>query len=445
MNLAGLPLPPRVRDILAAALDAVDPYRAVRRALESPDPPTRAALAAARRVVVLAVGKAAFPMAQAARDLLGPRIARGVVVTKAGHAGGPLPGFRTVFGGHPLPTVGSQRAAAAVLQAVHGLQADDVVLLLLSGGGSALMTAPRLPLTLTDLQRTTQLLLASGATIAEVNTVRKHLDAVKGGGLAQAAAPATVVALVLSDVLGNPLDVIASGPAVPDPTTFDDAWAVLTRYGLVERVPAAVREVLRRGRRGEVPETPKPGAAFFHSVHHRVVGDVAQAVEAAAKRAAREGFHTAIAATALQGEAREIGRGLAAVLREMAERERPLPRPACLLLGGETTVTLGESYGRGGRNQELALAAVEALDGLRDAYLVAFATDGADGPTDAAGAVAQADTLRRARARGLSPAAYLRQHDAYAFWQAVGGLLRTGPTQTNVNDLILLCTGALGK
>ncbi len=440
MFTARLPLPPALRTILAAALPAVAPDEAIRRALSNPDPLTRAALAQPGRVVVVALGKAAYPMAKAAYEVLGERIARGVIVTKAGHASEPLPGFRVIIGGHPIPTTGSQRGAAAILQALRGLRPEDVVLLLISGGGSALATAPRLPLTLADLQRTTQLLLASGATIEEINTVRKHLDAIKGGGLAKAAAPATVIVLVLSDVLGDPLDTIASGPATPDPTTFDDAWAVLARYDLLDRVPSPVRALLGQGRQGKVPETPKPDEPFFARVHHRIVGNVAQAVEAAAEEAARQGFHTAIGATALQGEAREIGRGLAAVLKEMAHHNRPLPRPACLLFGGETTVTLGETHGLGGRNQELALAAVETLAGLQGVWLVAFATDGTDGPTNAAGAVATGETAQQARARGLSPADFLQRHDAYHFWEAVGGLLRTGPTQTNVNDLILLAT-----
>ncbi len=435
-----LPLPEPLRQVLAAALEAVDPYLAVKRALETPDPPTQALLAAPR-VVVIALGKAAFPMARAAREVLGERIARGVVVTKAGYApDDALPGFRVHIGGHPVPTEGSVRAAAAIFAALRGLRPEDAVLLLISGGGSALATAPHLPLTLADMQRTTALLLASGAAIEEINAVRKHLDAVKGGGLARAAAPARVVALVLSDVLGDPLDAIASGPAVPDPTTFADAWQVLASRGLTDRLPPAVREWLQRGLRGEVPETPKPGDPLFARVHHRIVGNLALAVEAAAAEARRRGFHTAIATTALQGEAGEIGRGLAAVLQEMARRDRPLPRPACLLLGGETTVTLGETHGLGGRNQELALAAVEALAGLPDVWLISFATDGTDGPTDAAGAVATGETLARARTLGLAPADFLRRHDAYHFWDAVGGLLRTGPTQTNVNDLMLLVT-----
>ncbi len=439
--LENLPLPEPIRNVLSAALQAVDPYQAVVRALTAPDKATQQALASAQRWIVVALGKAAFPMAKAAADILGERIARGVVVTKRGHASGEIPRFRMIEAGHPVPDAGSRRGAAAILAAVEDAGPADAVLVLISGGGSALATAPRLPLTLADLQRTTQLLLASGATIEEVNTVRKHLDSIKGGGLAKAAAPAQVVTLVLSDVLGDPLDAIASGPTVPDPTTFADAWQVLTRYHLTERLPSRVRALLQSGLRGEIPETPKPGDPVFARVHHRVVGNLRLAAEAALQGARAEGFAAEIATTTLQGEAREVGRVLAAVLQEMAQHQHPLPRPACLIWGGETTVTLGEQYGLGGRNQELALAAVRPLAGLQEVWLVAFATDGTDGPTDAAGAVATGETWQRACSLGLSPAEALARHDAYPFWMQVGGLLRSGPTQTNVNDLILLVAG----
>ncbi len=396
------------------------------------------------RVWLVAVGKAAYPMARAAREVLGGRVQGGVVLTKAGHAGPPLPGLSLYEAGHPVPDERGVQAARAIEALLAQAQADDLVLLLLSGGGSALLVSPAPPLTLEDLRRTTDLLLASGATITEVNAVRKHLERLKGGQLARLAAPARVVALVLSDVLGDPLDAIASGPAAPDPTTFAEAWTVLVRYGLAERVPQAVRERLQAGLRGEVPETPKPGDPLFARVRHHIVGSVRVAAEAALTEARRLGFHAAIATTTLEGEAREVGRALAAVLREMAVYGRPLPRPACLIWGGETTVTLGTGpHGRGGRNQELALAAVEPLAGVPGALLVAFATDGTDGPTDAAGAVVDGDLLARAQALGLRAPDFLARHDAYRFFAPLGALLRPGPTRTNVNDLTLLLTGKL--
>ncbi len=457
------PLGEAAARILDAALQAVDPDAAVRQALTydpqqgtlrvagapgagagspAPTPAVTLTLTPPGRVWLVAVGKAAYPMARAAREVLDDRLRGGVVLTKEGYAGPPLPPLEVREAGHPVPDARGVAAAEAIARLLAQTRPDDLVLLLISGGGSALLVSPAPGLTLDDLQRTTDLLLVSGAPIIEVNAVRKHLERLKGGQLARLAAPATVVGLVLSDVLGDPLDAIASGPAVPDPTTFADAWAVLRRYGLTERVPPAVRRHLQAGLQGQVPETPKPGDPLFDRVHHIVVGSVRVAAEAAQATAQRLGFHTAIATTALQGEAREVGRVLAAVLGEMAHHNRPLPRPACLLWGGEATVTLGAGpHGRGGRNQELALAAVEPLAGVPAALLVTFATDGTDGPTDAAGAVVDGETLARARALGLDPRAALSRHDAYAFFAALDALLRPGPTQTNVNDLVLLLTG----
>ncbi len=454
------PLGEAARRILEAALQAVDPYAAVRRALAydpqqgmlsvqapagtpaaTPAPQVALPLAPQGRVWLIAVGKAAYPMARAAREVLGDRLSGGVVLTKEGYAGPPLPPLEIHEAGHPVPDARGVAAAQTIARLLAQTQPADLVLLLLSGGGSALLVSPAPGLTLDDVQRTTDLLLASGAPITEVNAVRKHLERLKGGQLARLAAPASVVALVLSDVLGDPLDAIASGPAAPDPTTFADAWAVLARYGLLEQVPPAVRRHLQAGLQGQVPETPKPGDPLFGRVHAILIGSVRVAAEAAQAAAQRLGFHAAIATTTLQGEAREVGRALAAVLTEMAHHQRPLPRPACLIWGGETTVTLGSGpHGRGGRNQELALAAVEPLAGAPAALLVTLATDGTDGPTDAAGAAVDGETWARARALGLDPRAALARHDAYAFFAALDALLRPGPTQTNVNDLTLLLT-----
>ncbi|HEY57890.1 MAG TPA: glycerate kinase [Anaerolineae bacterium] len=446
--LAQHPLGEAVARILEAALQAVEPAMAVRRALAYDAHQrvlqvagTRLSVASQGRIWVVAVGKAAYPMAYAAREVLGDHLHGGVVLTKAGHAGPSLPPLEVREAGHPVPDARGVQAAQAIEALLAQARADDLVLLLLSGGGSALLVSPAPPLSLEDLRRTTDLLLASGATITEVNAVRKHLERLKGGQLARLAAPARVVALVLSDVLGDPLDAIASGPAAPDPTTFAEAWAVLVRYGLAERVPRAVRERLQAGLRGEIPETPKPGDLLFARVRHHIVGSVRVAAEAALTEAQCLGFHAAIATTTLEGEAREVGRALAAVLREMAVYGRPLQRPACLIWGGETTVTLGAGpHGRGGRNQELALAAVYPLAGMPGALLVAFATDGTDGPTDAAGAVVDGETLTRAWALGRDPRKALARHDAYDFFAPLGALLRPGPTRTNVNDLTLLLT-----
>jgi glycerate 2-kinase len=267
--------------------------------------------------------------------------------------------------------------------------------------------------------------------------VRKHLSDLKGGGVARLAEPAPVACLVLSDVVGDPLDAIASGPTTPDPTTFADAWAVLQRYGLADQVPGPVRERLRAGLDGRLPETPKPGAALFQGVHNVVVGSNRLAAEAAVEAARAEGLHALLLSTFVEGEARQVARVAAALAKELVCCDRPVPRPGCLVWGGETTVTVRGS-GLGGRNQELALAAALALEGLPDVLLVALGTDGTDGLTDAAGAVATGETIARARSLGLDPAAHLENNDAYPFFDALGDLLRTGPTGTNVNDLLLL-------
>jgi glycerate 2-kinase len=292
-------------------------------------------------------------------------------------------------------------------------------------------------ITLDDLQRTTELLLRCGATISEINTVRKHLDQVKGGGLARLAAPAPVIALVLSDVVGNSLEAIASGPTVPDTTTWVDAASVLRRYELCDAVPRAVADRLQAGLDGRIPDTPKPGDLVFARVRTHIVGSNLQACGAAAAEAERLGFRSLVLTSYVEGEAREAARVLAALLREVHASGHPLPRPSCLVAGGETTVTVRGS-GKGGRNQELALAAAWPLRGVPRVMLASIGTDGSDGPTDAAGALVDGTTLDRAAELGLDAARHLVENDAYPFFDRLGDLIRTGPTSTNVNDLYLL-------
>jgi len=295
-----------------------------------------------------------------------------------------------------------------------------------------LLTLPAGHITLEDSQRLTQALLRCGATINQINTIRKHIEDVKGGRLAQLAAPATVVTLVLSDVIGNPLDFIASGPTVPDTTTFRDALDVLEQFDLVEQVPPAVLEQLRRGERGEVPETPKPGDPLFARVQTEVVGSLEIAAAAAEAEAQRLGFHTLLLTTFIEGEAREVAKVAAALAKELVWRGQPLPPPACLIAGGETTVTV-RGEGKGGRNQELALAAALAIAGLPRTLILAAATDGSDGPTDAAGGMVDGESVRRGDAR-----AFLARNDSYTYLECTGDLLKTGPTNTNVNDLLFI-------
>jgi hydroxypyruvate reductase len=313
----------------------------------------------------------------------------------------------------------------------------DVVVCLISGGASALLCQPREGLTLEDLQHVTRALLKSGATINELNAVRKHLDTVKGGELARLAQPSQVVSLILSDVVGNPLDVIASGPTAPDPTTYVEAIAVVERYKLRRLLPARVCQLLQAGAEGRLAETPKPGDPLFTNVLNLVVGSNQQAAAAAAAEAERLGLHVLLLSTYIEGEAREVGKVLAGLAREMVATNRPLPRPACVIAGGETTVTV-RGDGLGGRNQELALGAATRLAGLQDVLVVGLATDGADGPTDAAGALADGTTLARAATQGLDPDAALANNDAYRFFEPLGDLLKLGPTRTNVNDLMLV-------
>jgi glycerate 2-kinase len=429
------------RDVLAAALAAVAPRTAVHRHLHRDGDRLVADgamydLTRYRRVRVVGAGKASGAMAAAVEDLLGDHIDDGLVVVKDGY-GAPTSRITLREGGHPVPDARGLAATTELLGLLRDLHADDLLLVLLSGGGSALLEQPVPGVDLAALQATTDLLLRAGAAIAEVNTVRKHLSRVKGGGLARAAAPASVLALVLSDVLGDPLDVIASGPLAPDPTTYADASAVLARYELWNQVPDTVAAHLRAGLAGRVAETPKPGDPAFGRVRQLVIGGIAQAADAAVAQARALRLNALLLSTYVEGEARDVGRVLAALARELALREQPLRRPACLVLGGETTVTV-RGAGLGGRNQEVALSAIPGLAGLHDVLVLSAATDGGDGPTDAAGAWADGTSLARATAQGLDPSDYLARNDAFHFFAALNDLLRTGPTLTNVNDLMFV-------
>ena len=427
--------------ILQAALRAADAEGAVRRTLrccgdELAVGPLRLDLREFRHVWVVGFGKASARMARAVEEALGGRLDGGLVVTQHGH-GVPLRRVEVLEASHPLPGPEGEAAARRVLQLVQSAGEDDLLLCVISGGGSALMPLPAEGVTLQDKVAVTDLLLRSGARIQEVNAVRKHLSAVKGGRLAQAAYPARTVGLVVSDVVGNQLDTVSSGPLSPDPTTYQEALRVLERYGLVERVPDPVRRHLERGAAGEVPETPKPGDPVFDRVTLLVVASVVEAVEAARLAAQDLGYRAVVLTTSLEGEAREVGRVVAAVAREEVLQDRPVRKPACLIFGGETTVTI-RGPGRGGRNQELALAAAVGLENLSGVLVAGFATDGADGPTDAAGAFAHGGTVQLGRSLGMEAERYLAANDSYAFFQAAGGLVRTGPTGTNVNDLVLV-------
>jgi hydroxypyruvate reductase len=419
---------PRILRILSFALKAVDPFEAVQKHLP----------ATTGRVHGLGIGKAAIPM----MDALAARIqlSGGLAVTK--FAPPDTSGFYPVIeGGHPIPDARSLQAGKRVLEFVSSLSEDDTLICLISGGGSALVTSPYEGVSLEDLQSLTELLLASGARIDEINTIRRHLDRIKGGGLARIT-KAKIISLILSDVIGNPLEAIASGPTFPNPTTREDALAILRKYfpGLSTELRRhrdsldSVCQCLRDSKRLET--TMSDGSSFAH-VKNIIIGDNQLAAQAALEQARREGFHAEILTNELQGEARKVGISLAKKLRAEIAKQR---RPFCLIAGGETTVTI-EGNGKGGRNQELALAAVDELKDLQNVMLIALATDGDDGPTDAAGAVVTGESAQRAEAYGLSVAEHLSHNDAYPFFEALGDLIQTDPTGTNVNDLVFLIGG----
>lgn len=429
-------------ELVWAALGAVNPARAVARYLRREGPTLFIGdrpydLNWIDRVVVIGAGKAGAGMAAAVEAFLGERVATGWVNVRYGYEPAQMLARIHIHpAGHPIPDEAGLEGTRRILGLVDSLTPRDLVLVLVSGGASALMEAPVPDVSLADLQALTDNLLRSGATIGEINTVRKHLSQVKGGRLAERIARRGTQAavLILSDVVGSPLDAIGSGPCVPDPTTFADAWAVLERYNLLDQVPPSVFRHLERGRNGQEPETPKPGDPLFAGMHTVIVAENRTAAEAAVERARALGFHAILLTTYLEGEAREVGRVLAALAKEEARAGSPLPRPACLVLGGETTVTV-RGPGRGGRNQEVALGAALALDGWENILVATLATDGTDGPTDAAGAFVDGSTVARARALGLDPAEHLAHNDAYPFFAALGDLIITGPTGTNVNDL----------
>src|SRR5262245_42140237 len=385
-----------------------------------------------RRVVVLGCGKAGAAMARAVEGSLGDRVTEGFVVVKDGY-GGPTRRIRLAEAGHPVPDARGQRAAQRLLELARGAAADDLVIVLISGGGSALTPAPAPPITLEEKQATMRLLLEAGATINELNAVRKHLSLIKGGQLARAASPACVLTLVLSDVIGDPLDVIASGPTAPDPSTFGDALDVLKTRGLLDRVPASVRDRLTAEARGQIAETPKPGDPLFERVGNLVIGNNALIATAAVERARALGYRVTLLTRSLDGEAR-------AAARNLVDRAQALSPPACAIAAGETTVTV-RGGGLGGRCQEFALAAALEIEGEDGIAVLAAGTDGTDGSTDAAGAIVDGSSVERGRRAGADARAALDDNDSHGFLRASGDLLISGPTNTNLLDLYVALRG----
>lgn len=414
--------------IFRAALAAADPEAAVLRHLKF-DGRTitadRRRYQAARfdRIQVIGAGKAGAAMARAVERVLGRRIAGGWINIKDGHSA-PLRRIHLHECGHPVPDQRGVEGSEQILEIADQAGERDLLICVLSGGASALLPAPAPPVTLAEKQEITRRLLASGATIHEMNAVRKHLSRIKGGRLARAAYPATIIALILSDVIGNDLDVIGSGPTVADSSTIESAAAILDKYRIPE--PSA-----------RTDETPKVGDTALEHVQNIIVGSNRQAIDAAAKQAKALGYRTLVLSTFIDGETREIAAMHAAIAKEVLASGRPVKRPACLLSGGETTVTL-RGNGLGGRNQEFVLSAAIALEGPAPVTIFSAGTDGTDGPTDAAGAIADSRTIATARARGLDPARFLTANDSYHFFEPLESLIKTGPTGTNVMDVRLL-------
>ena len=447
--------------IFQAAVDRVDPYAMIRSqvtlygsvlSIETETVHENIDLDTFEEIIVLGAGKAGAPMARALEDILGDRITRGTVVVKSGH----LDTLRTVElleASHPVPDHRSVAAGKHILdEAVRGGE-GTLFLIVVSGGGSALIESPRqcsidgtpVEITLEDIQLTTSILLASGAAIHEINAVRKHLSDIKGGQLARALHPAHSISLILSDVVGDRLDAIASGLTVGDPTTFSTALGHVVSYGIASKLPKPVMRILTAGAEGLLEETPKPGDPVFRSVQNVLVGTNYQALLAAENTADSLGYNTAIITSQLVGEARNAARFITAVAGEVRRHETPLRTPACLLFGGETTVTL-RGDGLGGRNQEMALTILDEMraapEDLRDVSVLCASTDGTDGPTDAAGAFVSPELIATTDAKALDPRDYLRRNDSYRFFDAVGGLLKTGPTNTNVCDIQIVLVPA---
>jgi hydroxypyruvate reductase len=415
--------------ILKAALRAANPAAAVVARLSRED------LTRYRHIYVVGAGKAGAAMARAAERVLGRRITRGLLNVKYGHVA-PLRRIELNECGHPVPDQRGVEGARRIAEIAAGAGSGDLVLCLISGGASALLPLPADPVTLDEKQEVTKLLLASGASIHEINAVRKHISRLKGGQLARLAWPAQVLSLLLSDVIGDDLDVIGSGPTAPDASTFALARAVLEKYGIFDRAPASIRERIESAERGEIAETPKRGERIFTRVRNVVIANNRLAVDAAAAHARQLGFHTLVLSTFVEGETREIARMHAAIAKEIVHAGRPLKPPACIVTGGETTVTL-RGDGLGGRNQEFVLSAALDIAGLANVVVLSAGTDGSDGPTDAAGAIADGRTL------GRNPRApeFLARHDSYHYFEGLHDLIVTGPTHTNVMDVRLVLVG----
>lgn len=389
-----------------------------------------------KNLFVVGAGKATAKMASAVESLLGKRITRGIINVKYDHVT-ELCRIKLIESGHPVPDKNGQNGANAILDLIKDSGKDDLIICLISGGGSALLPLPAQGISLKDKQNTIKVLLSCGATIHEINAIRKHMSAIKGGRVAHEAYPATIASLILSDVVGDDLDVIASGPTVPDTSTYQDCMEIFSRYDIIKELPITVVKHIEAGCSGKIPETPKPGDPAFDKTNNLIIGSNMEAITAAKQEAERLGYNTLVLSSMIQGETSHIAHVHGAIAREILQTGNPLSPPACALSGGETTVTL-TGDGLGGRNQEFALAAAIDIAGKESIVVLSAGTDGTDGPTDAAGAVADTHTLMRAKAFGLNPRHFLANNDSYHFFKKLGDLFITGPTNTNVMDLRII-------
>ena len=387
-------------------------------------------------IYVVGGGKACAPMAKAMEGLLGDKIDNGIIVVKYDH-GLSLKKIETVEASHPIPDENGERGASDILRLLSGTGEKDLIICLISGGGSALLVQPHKGITLQDIQTASAELLACGATIDEINTVRKHLSSIKGGQLAKAAYPSTLITLMLSDVVGDPMDIIASGPTVPDESTFEDAYKIIQKYSLEDKILNSVYRFLRSGKTGKIEETPKNGDEIFDNTQNVIVGSNKIALDAAEKKAKDLGYNTIILSSLVEGESRETAKFFAAIAREVSRTGIPVPKPACIIAGGETTVTI-KGKGKGGRNQEFALSAAMEIEGCEGVVILSAGTDGTDGPTDATGAIVDFNTCKAAREKfRLNPDEFLNKNDSYNFFKKTGEHIITGPTMTNVMDIMI--------
>jgi len=388
------------------------------------------------RVLVIGAGKASGKMAEGVESVLLNKIHAGCVNVLKGTEGlFSLKKVKAFPAGHPIPDYNTLKGTRNIVELIKGLSKSDVVIALISGGGSALMEMPMPGITLEDLNRATKILLECGARIQEINCVRKHISQVKGGRLARLCYPATVISLIISDVIGDPLDSIASGPTAPDTTTFEDAWEVLEKYDLLNKMPESIVETIRKGVRGEIQDTPKPGDPIFEQVHNFIVANNEKSLIAAANRAKAMNLNTLVLGSFIEGEARHVGQALAGIAQGIKHQSVPISPPAAVLAGGETTVRVVGS-GKGGRNQEVVLGSVEKIADEEGICIASVGTDGVDGVTDAAGAIADGNSLSRALELGLKPSTFLNRNDSYSFFLALNDLIFTGPTLTNVMDVM---------